>query len=87
MNILLKANQIVNEDSDAEHRNYGEITESMTTTAKMASLMSGKEITTVDCFNILIALKLSREAIAHKEDSLLDACGYIAGLNKYHNGK
>ena len=34
-------------------------------------------------FKALIALKLSREAYAHKEDNLLDAVAYIGGLNNY----
>lgn len=87
MNILKKADEIVNQNSDIEHRDYGDFTTSMQTTAKIASLMGGKEITTIDCFNIMIAMKLSRESVAHKEDSLLDAVGYIAGLNNFHNGK
>ena len=31
----------------------------------------------------MIALKLSREAYAHKEDNLLDVVAYIGSMNDY----
>ena len=47
------------------------------------SEMSSKEITTEDAYNVLIALKLSRQSNKHKEDNLLDAVAYIGSLNNY----
>ena len=41
------------------------------------------QITTVGMYKALIALKLSREAYAHKEDNLLDAVAYIGSMNDY----
>jgi hypothetical protein len=53
--------------------------------AKIASLLSRKELTAVDMYNCMIALKLSRQAYNHKEDNLLDCVAYIASLNDYQN--
>jgi len=53
----------------------------MQKTADIASLMSSKEISIVDAYNVLIALKLARQSNAHKEDNLLDALAYIGSLN------
>ncbi|MGL5913115.1 MAG: DUF6378 domain-containing protein [Bacteroidales bacterium] len=44
--------------------------------AEIASIMSNKAITADDCVNVLIAVKLSREAFKHKRDNLVDLCGY-----------
>ena len=85
MNILEEANKIVNERVQEKERQYGPFSESIEKTAKMASLMSNKDITTIDVFNVLISLKLTRESYTHKEDSLLDAVAYIGGLNNYYN--
>ena len=73
MNILQKANEIVNLRSEEKER------------AKLASIMSAKEISVNDCYNVLIALKLARQSNMHKEDNLLDAVAYIGSLNDYLN--
>jgi DNA-binding protein H-NS len=87
MNILEKANQIVNKRSEEKERQYGNFIECMTKTARIASELSNKKITTNDAYNILIALKLARQANAHKEDNLLDVVAYIASLNELLNQK
>lgn len=81
MNILERANEIVNERSEEKERQYGDFQVCMKTTAKIASLMSNKDISVVDAYNVLIALKLARQSNAHKEDNLLDAAAYIGALN------
>ena len=48
MNILKKANEIVNERSEEKERQYGDFIECMAKTARIASEMSSKEITTGD---------------------------------------
>jgi hypothetical protein len=53
--------------------------------AKIASLLSRKELTAVDMYNCMIALKLSRQAYNHKQDNLLDCVAYMASLNDYQN--
>jgi hypothetical protein len=85
MNILLKANEIVFERNEEKERMYGPFQEGMQEAAKIASLLSRKEITTVDMYNAMIALKLSRQSYNHKEDNLLDCVSYMASLNDYQN--
>lgn len=81
MNILEKANEIVNIRAEEKERMYGSFEEGMTKAAQIASLLSNKEITVVDMYNCMIALKLSRQSYNHKEDNLLDAVAYIGSLN------
>lgn len=81
MNILKKADEIVNKRSEEKQRQYGNFHDTMGKTAKIASIMSSKDITTQDAYNVLIALKLARESYSHKEDNLLDAVAYIGSLN------
>ncbi len=83
MNILKEADKIVNERSEEKSRQYGSFSEGMERAAKIASAMSGKDVTAVDMFISMIALKLSRESFNHKEDNLLDCVAYIGALNDY----
>jgi DNA-binding protein H-NS len=85
MNILEKANEIVFLRSEEKERQYGPFTEGMHRASKIASGMTGKDITTEDMFKCMVALKLSRESYNHKYDNLLDAIAYLAALNEYHN--
>ena len=85
MNILLKENEIVFERNEEKERQYGPFQEGMQEAAKIASLLSRKDITAVDMYNCMIALKLSRQSYNHKEDNLLDCVAYIASLNDYQN--
>jgi len=87
MNILEQANDIVFKRSEEKERQYGPFSEGMKRAASIASGMTGKNITAVDMFKCMIALKLSRESYSHKEDNLLDAVSYIAALNEYINIK
>ena len=85
MNILEKANQIVNERAEEKTRQYGPFHASMERAAAMYNLMSppGEQMTSIGMYRALIALKLSREAYAHKEDNLLDAVAYIGAMNNH----
>ena len=85
MNILEKANEIVNLRTEEKQRMYGDFHKSMKKTSEIASLMSNKNIDVNDCYNVLIALKLARQSHSHKEDNLLDAVAYIGSLNDYLN--
>lgn len=87
MNILQEANKIIYERSEEKERQYGPMQEGMEEAAQIASLLSRKEITAVDMYNAMIALKLSRQAYNHKEDNLLDSVAYMASLNDYQNKK
>ena len=84
-NILKKANEIVNERSEEKERQYGPFRESMKRAAVLYNMMSpkGQRMTTAGMYRAMIALKLSREAYAHKEDNLLDAVAYMGSMNDY----
>lgn len=89
-NILKRADLIVNERSEEKERQYGPFDESLERAARMFNLMRGPSrpnLDAEDIFKVLIALKLSREAYAHKEDNLLDAVAYIGALNNYLENK
>lgn len=85
MNILEEANKIVNLRAEEKEREYGPFDESMKKASVIASELCEKKITTEDFYKCMIALKISRMAYNLKEDTLLDAVGYIAALNNYSN--
>lgn len=86
MNILKKADQIVNERSEEKERQYGPFNETMDRMRDIFNAMTGLQLETKHMFQALIALKLSREAHAHKEDNLLDAVAYMGAMNNYLEG-
>lgn len=83
MNILEKANEIVNIRSQEKERQYGPFSQGMERAALIASGSTGKNFTAEDIYMVMIALKLSRQSYNHKEDNLLDAAAYIGALNNY----
>lgn len=85
MNILDRANKIVNERSEEKERQYGPFQESMQKAASIYNLMSpeNEQISTEGMYRAMVALKLSRESYAHKEDNLLDAVAYMGAMNDY----
>jgi hypothetical protein len=85
MNILLEANKIINERSEEKERMYGPFEDGMDRAAKIASGMTGKDISGSDMYACMVALKLSRHSYNYKEDNLLDAVAYIGSLNNYIN--
>ena len=86
MNILFKAHNIIFERGEEKERQYGPIDQSMKKAAKTASLLCNKKITTEDFYKCMVALKISRLSYSTKKDTLLDAVGYLAALDKYKNG-
>lgn len=84
MNILEKANEIVNLRKEEKERTYGPFEEGMERAAMIATGATGKTITASDMYIFMVALKLSRQSYNHKEDNLLDAVGYLASLNNYN---
>lgn len=86
MNILKKADEIVNKRSEEKTREYGPFSECNRRASVIASVLSNKEISIEDMFNMQIALKLARESWAHKEDNLLDCCAFIGAKNNYLEG-
>jgi phosphosulfolactate phosphohydrolase-like enzyme len=77
---LLEAEQIIN-IGRADH-NYGHPIEDMVRVAKIASLLTGKELTAQDVTKVMQAIKLSRESVNHKRDNLIDLNGYTEILNQ-----
>lgn len=87
MNILEKANEIVNLRAEEKERMYGSFEEGMDRAAKILSGMTGMTLDASFMYKAMIALKFSRESFNHKEDNLLDAAAYIGSLNNYINLK
>ena len=83
--ILDEAREILVERS-TNHENYGEFSESMSRARLIFIGMTGKELPLEDMYKMLVALKMSRESFHHKRDNLVDACGYLQGLEDYWNG-
>jgi hypothetical protein len=81
--ILQQAHDIVFERNEEKERMYGEFIAGMEQSARIASELSRKEITTFDMYNCMIALKLSRASWNYKEDNYLDLVAYVASLNEY----
>ena len=78
-----RAHKIVNERSEEGDRQYGPFKESMERAAKIASGFCGRPMYASDIYKVIIALKLSRQSYAHKEDNLLDAIAYLQALHNY----
>lgn len=87
MNILNEANEIINKRSEEKERMYGPFEEGMERAAKIATGMTGKNISAEDMYACMVALKLSRHSYNYKEDNLLDAVAYLGSLNNYINNK
>lgn len=87
MNILEKANQIVNQRSEEKERMYGPFSKSMERATAIYNAISpeNEQISVQGMYRALVALKLSREAYSHREDNLLDAVAYIGAMNNYIN--
>lgn len=83
--ILEEANSIIFERNEEKNRKYGPFSESIAKAARVASELCNKDITTADFFKCMIALKISRMSYNHKHDTMLDAIGYIAGLDDHLN--
>ncbi len=85
-NILIQAHRIVFERSEEKERQYGPFRQSMERATEIFNLISpDTELSTQDMYRAMIALKLSREAHAHKKDNLLDLVAYIAALDDYED--
>lgn len=83
--ILERADEIVNRRSEEKEREYGPFSEGMKRAAKIASGMSGKDVTAHDMYIALTALKLSRQSYNFKEDNLLDAVAYLGAWQNFIN--
>ena len=87
MNILKKADQIINARSEEKERQYGSVSLGMERAANIASNATGKKITASDMYICMVALKLSRHSFNYKEDNLLDAVAYLGALNNHEQSR
>jgi hypothetical protein len=85
--ISLEAHELINNRSEEKDRMYGPFSEGMDRAALIFKGMTGLDVTGREMYMALIALKFSRESYNHKRDNLLDAIGYIQGLDNYVNEK
>ena len=84
--ILDQAKDIVYKGGEENaERQYGTPAESFQRIATIASILCNKELTAEDIAKVQMSQKLVRESYAHKEDNLVDLCGYTAILNDLHN--
>lgn len=87
MNILKKADEIINDRKEEKERMYGPFEKGMDRAAYIAKGMTGKDFTAEDVYACMVALKLSRHSYNYKEDNLLDAVAYLGSLNSYMQKK
>ena len=71
--ILSEANDIVNNQVRKE---YPHPTENFKVISDIATTIGNKFLSPIDCVNVLISVKLSREKFSHKRDNLVDLAGY-----------
>ena len=81
MNILKKADEIINQRSEEKERQYGPFMECNEKAAVIASIMTGKHLTAFDVSWVQAAVKMARESNAHKEDNLLDLAATVGAIN------
>lgn len=83
--ILLQAEEITSNSRKVDE--YGEPSQSFGKASKIASLITGKNLTPEDCIKVIMAIKLTRESVQHKEDNLVDLVGYTRILNDVEESK
>ena len=77
--ILSEAESILGGDRQSD---YSDPVENFRSIAKLASILNGRDMTDIECCNVMIAVKLIRERYKHKRDNLVDLCGYAEILNR-----
>lgn len=85
MNLLERAQNIVYKRTEESERQYGPFDEGMKKASEIASIITGKDLTPADMCIVLVALKMSRESYAHKEDNILDSLAYLEMYNQLKN--
>lgn len=81
-NLLKDAMDVVYNRTTEKTKDYGPFDESMAGAARIASELTGKDITTEDFYKCMMALKLSRLKYSMKEDTFLDLLAYTGALHK-----
>ena len=83
-NILDSAKNILFGDRDSD---YGDFVQNFKEISVISKILTRKDLTPEDCCKVLIAVKLAREGYKHKEDNLIDLCGYANILNEIYKNK
>jgi hypothetical protein len=81
-NLLKDASGVIYNRNTEKSAEYGPFDDSMASAARIASELTGKNITTEDFYKCMMALKLARLRYSHKEDTFLDLLAYSAALHK-----
>ena len=82
-NILQEAHKITSDNT----RGYEPVGIAFNKIAKLASILTDKEITPQDVCFFFMAVKLQREAYKHHRDNLVDLAGYSNLLNLIEENK
>jgi len=80
-NILEEAIELTSKDRRDQ---YGHPREDFDRTARIASILLGKELSAREVVLILLVMKLSRNAHKYKRDTLVDIAGYSRVLSILH---
>jgi hypothetical protein len=81
-NLLKDAASVVYNRNTEKTKDYGPFDESMASAARIASELTGKDITTNDFYKCMMALKLSRLKYSMKDDTILDLLAYTGQMHK-----
>lgn len=79
LTILQEAQCAVYGDRQAD---YGNVTDNFTATARLWSVVLGKEITADQVGLCMIQVKVARQMFKKKRDNLVDISGYAATIEK-----
>lgn len=82
--ILAEAENIINGSRNAD---YGDVVANFKRISEIAETTFGISINPVEVCQVLLAVKLAREAYLHKRDNLVDLCGYAEILNRLHESE
>lgn len=81
-NLLKDAIDVIYNRNTEKTMEYGPFDESMAGAARIATELTGKDITTEDFYKCMMALKLSRLKYSMKDDTFLDLLAYTGALHK-----
>ena len=82
--ILDEAKAIV---EGSRQSDYGNPVESFDKIAKVASMITGGNLSPKECCAVLMAVKIVRESFKHKRDNLVDLCGYAHIMNEINESE
>jgi len=84
MNIIERANDIINNKSEEKQRQYGDINEAMHAQELIYNeIFNPDDDLVVRGFKRMLALKIARTRIHASEDTLLDLIAYTGAFNDY----